>query len=573
MFDDDDFGGILTKMGLSELQINRIKNFIDYHYGIIDDTFIHNIKIKDIGNSSYIINMDIENSYECGLDPVAIWVDESGNCNNMSYPIINVINKDLILGTQMSTVNIENCENPDCCKDYTIVEKQVIMNNKGEILYEGELGDINKVRLVGHYLLLEKNKYTDLQKEQIYYYCDNCIPSPYNYSDFIECPLCGNDAEWDEDENSYICDECKTQIRGNHISEEEAIAIHKETLKKLATLEFSEVFNSEDVKAGKYISETPEEREERDINEALCREYNEENGFFYEQELDYVEPYISGKLYSIYDTWYRKMLFPFQPCKISVFPKGMPKGIYLGNEEDLKTTYCGYLYDSRAKSFLWGLIPHPFSEINTEFINLYNGPMFFHVFDTFRTGPHTGQSLLQVFRKEPSKIEKYILSDHMYITLTALKELKEIEHINDNNRAFSILLATRDSKLKFKSINVLTDEMRGIGAYRSDNELIHMDLESSWYNEMTFEDVFKKDPQYIISLVELNDISIDNNVLNELEQYNRFQDLSNSLRKQEERFKESSDDSRYEKEMLEMDIEDGLREAYNSDPDALWNTD
>ena len=166
-----------------------------------------------------------------------------------------------------------------------------------------------------------------------------------------------------------------------------------------------------------------------------------------------------------------------------------------------------------------------------------------------------------------------ILSDHMYITSNTLKELKEIEHISDNNKAFSILLATRDSKLKFKSIHDLTDKMKGIGAYRSDDRLIHMNFEFSWYEEMTFEDVFKKDPQYIISLVELNDINIDNNVLNKLEQHNMFQELSNSLRKQEERMKESNYDPEYERKMLEMEIEDGLREAYNSDPEALWNTD
>lgn len=572
-----DLGVFFVNQGLSDVQIDKIKEFIDYYYGISEDTYIHDAKVQQIDKLSFLVSMKIENydycDSTCKLEPHTILVDDYGCCTEMKYPIINYINWNLILMTKEADVLIENQDNPEYYKRYSTVEKQAIMDNKGYILYEGELGDINKARLVNHYLLLEKDKYTDLQKEQIYFYCDNFIPGPYDFSDYMECFVCGNDAEWDEKEKCYICSECKTQIGGNHISEEEAIAIHKEALKKLAASDFSEVFNSEDVKAGKYISDTPEEREEREINEALCGEYNEENGIFHEQEPNYVEPYISGKLYSIYDTWYRKLLFPFQPCKISIFPEGMPKGIYLANEEDLKITYCGYLYDSKAKSFFWGLSPHPFSKKITELINIYNGPMFFHVFDTFRTGPHTGQSLLHVFRKEPSKIEKYILSGHMYIALTALKELKEIEHINDNNRAFSILLATRDSKLKFESINDLTNEMRGFGAYRSNDVLTHMDFESSWYDEMTFEDVLKKDPQYIISLVELNDINIDNNVLNKLEQHDIFQELSNSLRKQQERLKESYYDPGFERKMLGMDIEDGLREAYNSDPEALWNTD
>lgn len=268
MFDDDDFSGILTKMGLSELQIKKTKDFIDYYYPVLDESFIHNTKVQFNGDSSFFVSIDMEDG--CELFPVTILVDGSGNCVEMDYPIINVINKDLILGTKVSPICIENCENPYYYKNYTIIEKQVIMNSKGEILYEGELGDVNKARLVNHYLLLEKDKYTDLQKEQIYFYCDNCIPGPYDYSDYIECPVCENDAEWDEKEDCYICSECKTQIEGNHINEEQAIAIHEETIKKLAVLDFSEVFISEDVKAGKYICDTPEEREERVINEALC---------------------------------------------------------------------------------------------------------------------------------------------------------------------------------------------------------------------------------------------------------------------------------------------------------------
>lgn len=269
------------------------------------------------------------------------------------------------------------------------------------------------------------------------------------------------------------------------------------------------------------------------------------------------------------------MLFPFQPCKISAFPKEFPKGIYLANEKDLKNTICGYLYDSKPKSFPWALMADPFNDSSAKFINVYEGPMFLTASDTFRTGPHTGQSLLQVYKKEPSIIEKYILTDHMYVSTNALKELKDLENIKDNNRAFSMLLATRDSKLSFMPINDITDEIRGIGAYNSEERLFHVTFQASWYNKMTLVDVFKKDPQYIISLVELNDIHIESSVLDKLENNDRIQELRNSLKKQKERQEESCDryNSEYESYMLKMEIEDGLKEAYNSDPDALWNTD
>ena len=530
MYFSSDF---LANQGLSNTQIEKIKEYIDYNYGILYDTYIHDVKVQPINKSSFFVSMYIEedDGYSIILEPHTILVDDSGCCTEMEYPIINYLNWDLILMTKGADRLIENQDNPDYYKKYTTVEKQAIMDNKGYILYEGELGDINKARLVDHYLLLEKDKYTELQKEQIYYYSNNCIPTPYDYSDYMECPLCGNNAEWDEKEKSFICEECKYQILDDHISEEEAIAIHQEALSKLAASDFSEVFNSEEIKRGKYINDTPEEREEREMNESLINQYYEEERFYHELEPDYVEPYINGKLYSVYDVWRRKLLFPFQPCKISAFPEGMPKGIYLANEEDLKTSYCGFLYDSKVKSYPWALVPDPFGDMSIKWMSVYEGPMFFTVFDTFRTGPHTGQRFLQVYRKEASKIEKYILSDHMFMTTDLLKELKDIEHINDKNRAFSMLLATRDSKLSFMPIKDIRDEIRGIGAYRSDDVLFHMTFLTSWYEKMTFADVFKKDPQYVISLVELNDINIDDNVLDELEKYDRIQELRDCLQK------------------------------------------
>lgn len=569
----------LAKQGLSNVQTEKIKNYIYEYYGVSDDTYLHDGKVQRFDNYSFLVSIKIE-EYDygdstCILEPHTILVDDSGCCTELEYPIINYISWDLILMTKESDILIKNQNNSECYKRYSIVEKQAIMDNKGNILYEGELGDINKAQLVNHFLLLEKDKYTELQKEQIYYYSNNCIPTPDDYSDYMECPLCGNDAEWDENEKCYICKECKYQILGNHISEEEAITIHQEILCKLAASDFSEVFNSEVIERGKYIKDTPEERVEREIIDSLNKEYFEEE-VIYGQEPDYVEPYINGKLYSVYDTWRRKLLFPFQPCKISAFPEGMPKGIYLSNENDLKTTYCGFLYDSKVKSYPWALVPDIFGDMSIKWMTVYEGPMFYTVYDTFRTGPHTGHSFLQVFRKEASKIEKYILSDHMYMTTDLLKELKDVEHVNDKNRAFSMLLATRDSKLSFMPIKDIRDEIRGIGAYRSDDVLFHMSFQTSWYEKMTFADVFKKDPQYVISLVELSGIHIEQNVLNDLEQYERIQELRNSLQRRLKKQNDDSDDyyddMREEEERRYYENE-GYQDAYDGNPDAQWNTD
>ena len=568
-----DLSEFLVKQGLSNTQIDKIKEYIDHYYGISEDTYIHDAKVQQIDKLSFIVSVKIEDydycDSTCKLEPHTILVDDSGCCTEMEYPIINYINWNLILMTKEADVFIENQNNPKYYKRYSTIEKQAIMDNRGNILYEGELGDINNARLVNHYLLLEKDKYTDLQKEQIYYYANNCIPAPDDYSDYMECPICGNDAEWNEKEMCYICGKCKYQIFDKHISEETAITIHQEALNKLAASDFSEVFNSEEIELGKYINDTPEEREEQE----LIKQYYEEvyeNEEEYEQEPDYVEPYIDGKLYSVYDTLRKKLLFPFQPCKICAFPEGMQKGIYLANENDLKTTYCGFLYDSKVKSYSWALTPEPFEE--NKWMYVYNGPMFFSVSDTFRTGPYTGYSFLQVYRKEPSKIEKYIISNHMYTTTDILEELKVIEDIKDNNKSFSMLLAARDSKLVFKPINTITDEIRGIGAYRSDDRLFHMNFLNSWYNKMSFVDVFLKDPQYVITLIILNDISININEWDELEHNDRLQELKMILQK-----KKKNDHLKYSSMMEEEERRfyenEGYRDAYDGNPDAVWNND
>ena len=576
MYDLSDF---LVNQGLSNTQIDKIKEYIYDYYGISYDTYIHDAKVQQIDKLLFLVSMKIEHyvycDSTCKLEPHTILVDDSGCCTEMEFPIINYISWNLILMTKESDILIENQDNPDYCKKYTTVEKQAIMDNNGNILYEGELGDIKKARLVNHYLLLEKDKYTDLQKEQIYYYANNCIPAPDDYSDYTECPICGNDSEWNEKEKCYICGECKYHISGKHLSKDDAIAIHQEALNKLAASGFSEVFNSEEIRFGKYINDTPEEREERALNRELIKQYHEddyENEEDYEQEPDYVEPYIDGKLYSVYDTFCRKLLFPFQPCKISAFPEGMPKGIYLANENDLKTTYCGFFYDSKVKSYPWALTPEPFSDMKNKWMHIYDGPMFFSVYDTFRTGPNTGYSFLQIYRKEPSKIEKYIISDHMYMTTDLLKELKDIEDIKDNNRAFSMLLAARDSKLEFKPINTITDEIRGLAAYRSDDSLFHMSFLTSWYDKMSFADVFLKDPQYVITLTKLNDISININEWGGLEHHDRLQEVKMILQKKREddHLKYSS---MWEEEERRFYEDEGYRDAYDGTPDAVWNND
>ena len=79
----------------------------------------------------------------------------------------------------------------------------------------------------------------------------------------------------------------------------------------------------------------------------------------------------------------------------------------------------------------------------------------------------------------------------------------------------------------------------------------------------------------IISLVELNNINIDDNVLDELEKYDRILELRNSLQRRNEKQDNDYDDYSYmrEKEERRFYENEGYRDAYDGNPDAQWNTD
>ena len=40
--------------GLSNTQIEKIKEYIDYNYGILYDTYIHDVKVQPINKSSFL---------------------------------------------------------------------------------------------------------------------------------------------------------------------------------------------------------------------------------------------------------------------------------------------------------------------------------------------------------------------------------------------------------------------------------------------------------------------------------------------------------------------------------------
>jgi hypothetical protein len=581
MFQDYDFSSKLTMMGLSNLQIEKTKEHIEYYYGITDDSYIYDIKVKRNENASFFISLKLEddyNDYKCKEIPVTILIDESGNCVELDYPIANYINKDIILVSKESEKEIQNTENDFYFKEYIVIEKQAIINSKGDVLYEGELGDIDRAQLVDGYLLLEKSKYTELQIDQIKYYLENCIPERYDYSDYIECPKCGSDAEWNDTNRCYVCEECGERIIEKHISEDEVEAAYQKKVHLLELSNFETVFDSEEIKQGRFITDSPDEREEREMELDRLREMEDNNDMYNEDNQDEYD-FVRERLYSVYDICSKKVLFPFQPCKIKINPSGMPKGIYLGNERDLTYLHSGFKFEKKMKSFSWLLYQDPFGETSfNSGIKTFNGQMFISIYDTFRTGPHTGLSLKQVFEMQPRTIIKYVSLNHIFISSEALQQLGELfqERYKTN---FANLIIARDSKLSFSRITSINDKVFGRGAYEGIawySKYVAPIICTSLYCDKTFYELFLSTPQYVIGLALLNDgIEIAHEALSGIESLPRYDELVKIVKRNNYRQEEREQQywSMVAEDMDKEIIELGLATAFEGNPDLMWNID
>ena len=121
----------LASHGLSNVQTEKIKDYIHEYCGVSDDTYIHDGKVQQLDRFSFLVSIKIED-FDYGdstyiLEPHTILVDDSGCCTEMEYPIINYISWDLILMTKESDILIKNQDNSGYYKKYSVVEKQAIM--------------------------------------------------------------------------------------------------------------------------------------------------------------------------------------------------------------------------------------------------------------------------------------------------------------------------------------------------------------------------------------------------------------------------------------------------------------
>lgn len=151
-------------------------------------------------------------------------------------------------------------------------------------------------------------------------------------------------------------------------------------------------------------------------------------------------------------------------------------------------------------------------------------------------------------------------------------------------------------KEKKNYLRIATDAKLNFDSITDINSLINSARYESWYHGKIFIYVAKINPDYLFGIINRHYFSpygeysrfyesdhgleIKNFylILEQLSNKNVKPDFINKLKKLHHDIEKRNAEARleyieFEKEMWKQYIEDGYREAYNDDPDAIWNTD
>ena len=539
---------------------NYIKN--NYYTSIEEEFCFFKGKVATIG-----VSPNNENDYES----VVLLVNRDGKIIDNGYTDIRVINDDVILYEIGGMVIVENESEPNNYTSYYEASEQGIINYKGDLLFKGDLGNLSAASVKSQYLLLEKPKFTEIERDKIEYYLSEYVGEE---RDSCECPGCGGKAYWEEDEECYVCEDCEVHVEGEH-KDRPSWKLSKKQL--LAADNFEDVLSSEKVNHGQFITETEEERNNREYWEQEMQEdpewqeemraIQEEREFWSDDEQD--ENYLEGKLYSLFSISKKSFLIPFQKCKILVNPPGYNLGIYLVDEqkEERPTVGISLPFEPKLKKGEWVLQR---SYWNGEYYHTLRGTVFHTIFDTFRYGPLTGMTLSLAFKKDFQTLVKYLQNGCVFITTNALKQLCQ-KYYNDHPKDIERIILLRDLSFEFEGLKEGNDIIDGKASYYGIVEFGRDRFydpiqDKGWHNDESLKDVVNNNPDYIIGLIKNNKIEVSNKILSDFTDKTICNRLKNAFEVQEKKRMEEED--RWPD--YEPDYNDYERDTWNAMTDGQY---
>ena len=504
-------------------------------------------------------------------------VSKEGEIFCKGCTLVRYISDDIILYEKnyLETVwNEEKWDNPkdgprhnDYHMDYLKIEEQGIINYKGEVIYKGDLGNLDLASMKSQYLLLEKPKFTPLEKDKINYYLAEYVSEE---EDCCECSECGGKAYWEEYKECYVCEDCDNHIQGKH----DDCKMTKSQM--LAADNFEDVLSSETVSQGQFITETEEERYRREEwEENLAFEPEEDYLEVEEWEenlaLEPEEDYLEGNMYALFSISKKTTLIPYQKCKILIYNPEKPE-IYLVDEQKEGGVEVGISipFNPKLKKGEWMIA---WSYWNGKEYFTLRGTVFDTIFDTFRYGPLTGMTLSLAFKKKYQLLVKYIQNSSIFITSIAMKQLYQ-KYNNECPKKIEEIIMYRDLLFEYEDIGENTDLIKGKAAYfgivsfslDGKDKRYNPKVDDAWHNGETFIDVLQKSPQYIVQLIKNNRIRVSQNVLSKIdEKLPIYKDLKNAFDIQKRIIEEENERDYYE--LMSMK-EEALGMEYEID---TWN--
>ena len=522
---DESFSSMLHRIGIPEptlsTLIEQYENVINYSFGFsvyeFEDKFIFSFFIEGFES----------------LDPITIvFTKGREGWEYKKYDaceVKEISDEFCIYEINDYEIIFNDAKGPDYYREYWPITKQGLINNHGDIIYKGDLGDSDKITIIDDYVLLEKDKFSKKQKEQIDYYFSNYVDYD-NKQEFTE----------------------KADL--------------------LAALDFEQVFNSKKVAEGKYITSTWEE-----YNYDYSDMDDDEDERWWnldrkEKLIDYTV-YTDVKSYSVIDLKNHRQLFPFQPCKINITQSGK-SGIYLANEIDIESNSQGYRYDPNVVNK--SVCKFSVGNFNKSY---FYGQSFYSACDTFRAGPDTGRSLASLFKQKPRTVIKYVLSHDIFITKDALLQLEKLFK-QSHKRTFCQLVSARERCFDLHMINSSKDRIYGNNIVLTNKIMVTNEWdEESIFHGKTLRDILTHNPEYLISLIDSDYYFIHPDALEGLEDLPCFKRFSNSviniheIRQDDLEWRREMAEMKAQRDFDRMEIETGWQTAFGDDPESEWNID
>lgn len=561
---------------LSSEQINNILEHINSKYSISDESKDEIEQLNYTFNGEVcVIDFSSDDYYE--HNEHAILVTRIGDFFDDDFSKLIIINDDLIIYQKDELEYFCNKDNPSYEKTYEVIKEQGIIDCKGKMIYKGDFGNLDDVKCCENYLLLQKEKFTQIEKDKITYYLENHIDSNSSKEEVYSCDECGGCAYWSEYEECYVCEDCGEKIHEERGYQERDEEWFLSPIQLLRSDDYEDVLNSQEIKDGLFINED-------DYYEDDFEDYMSDFGYDTNHCVEKEDYHLDEVLYSMYSIDMNKIVIPFQPCRIFVNPPGAERGIYLGNKYDLEITKYGIKYEKKLRPVESQVTSLPFSNRIIPIYERFKSQIFLTIFDTFRSGEFTGKTLSSVFKENIKELKKLVFGNNIFIATNALKQLNQ-KYCNSHKEEILQLIRLRDQKLCYtEDILYSCEEIaNGQAAYYGKSpffeHLIPVEQEI-FYNGKSYKQVFSHDPKYLIGLVNNMIIRVDSCFINGIdkaapfyEQLKKAIDYNVECQEEEQKARWEEEQAAWEREEQRYYTNEGYWDAFDGDPEAYWNID